>query len=393
VNSEHQLGDGTNTPHAMPTASVHGLTDATVLDSGRSHSCAVRSNGSVRCWGLDSVGQLGDGSRSSELAPVAVAGLERTGRGVTSIAAGAGFSCAQIGGQTARCWGNNFFGQLGEETGPDHIVPTVDCSVSSLTGIRSIRTGGAHACALLADHHAYCWGGNDTGQLADGTTVSTASPWMLPIDGVVDVAAGGTHTCVVVTDGSVHCWGANDAGQLGGMPGARVGGLPAVDHVVTGGAHTCAWANDGPLFCWGANSTGQLGNGTRDNHGPAQVPGLDHVTAAAAGIDIECGLDLARFIACKPTRRDHTCAISDGALWCWGRNDNGELGVGTTMDASSPQRVDRAGTVIAVGAGGIHTCALSAEHVLDCWGGDNYGQLGTTVESWRGVPTLVTGLP
>ena len=314
-NSSGQLGIGAYGDRSMPSEPVVGLGDVVEVAAGYQHTCARRGDGAVYCWGYNLYGQLGDASTTDRRAPVPVLALAAA----SGISLGDYYSCARLVGGTVRCWGQNTSGQLGDGTTSNRYASV---AVSGLTGAEQIDSGGNHSCALVAGGALRCWGLNTTGQLGDGTVMSRTTP-VSPsgLPAVTEVSAGGTHTCVRLPDASVRCWGANMYGQLGDgsmtnrtMPPASAV-LVGVARIDLGNDFSCSAMLDGSARCWGYNAQGQLGDGTygAGNHrlSPTAVLALTDVTV------VSCG-------------NYHACVlVGTGAASCWGYNNGGQLGNGS----------------------------------------------------------------
>jgi len=260
-----QRGDGSFSTFALAPVAVNGLTGAVDLAAGYGHTCALLSNATLRCWGENREGQLGNGTTATPgtAQPVTVNGIS----GVTAFTTGAYHTCALLGDDTLRCWGRNQ-GQLGNGT---YTASSTPVPVSGLTGVAAVSGGGAHTCAVLADGTVWCWGENDFGQLGNGTTTTATTPVQVSgMAGAVSVTAGWRHTCALLGNGTVQCWGHNQFGQLGnGTTTSRttpvpVSGITGAVSVTAGWwHHSCALLGGGTVRCWGANDWGQFGNGTR----------------------------------------------------------------------------------------------------------------------------------
>ncbi len=284
---------------------------------GHNHVCALTTAGGVECWGDDFHGQLGNGKSCGTFCttPVEVTGL---GSGVVAIAAGGEHTCAITASGGLKCWGRNAFGQLGDGTMTSHSTPVDVAGLAS--GVAAVEGGGQSTCAITSLGGLKCWGRNTYGQVGDGTTASRITP-----AGVTGLGSG-------------------------------------VAAVSKGIFHTCALTTGGGLKCWGRNEFGQLGDGTTTNHSvPGDVTGL---TAGVGAVGSGGG-------------GEHTCAITTGGgAKCWGRNDWGQVGDGTTTDRLTPTDVVGLGTgVAAVSEGSFHTCALMTSGGAKCWGANSTGQL------------------
>lgn len=324
INTYGNLGDGTTTSRSLPTQ-VSGLTSGVqTIQVGEYHTCAVVS-GAAKCWGYNGYGGVGDGTTVNRTVPTQVSGLIS---GVQAIAVNHYHSCALLTGGSVKCWGYNGYGQVGDGTTTYRTVPT---QVSGLTsGVAAIITGYQHSCALLTDGSMKCWGYNGYGQIGDGTTTNRTVPTQvsgLTSGGQVTVS-GAHHNCVMLTDGAVKCWGYNGYGGLGDgtfttrkVP-IQVSGLIAGSGVLAltaGWYHSCALLTGGSMKCWGYNGLGQIGDNTLTNRTtPVTVQGLSAaVQSIAAGHHVTCG------------------TVSGGAL-CWGFNTNNQLGNDSVTNRSLP---------------------------------------------------------
>jgi alpha-tubulin suppressor-like RCC1 family protein len=365
------------------------------ITAGKNHSCAISSLGTLYCWGDNSAGQLGNGRMPADSAvasPVAHAdGVLDEQHPAVQVDAGAEHTCAIDLNGTAYCWGSNTDGQLGVGSNTDQATPAAVGSLSDRTLVE-ITTGANHSCAIDDAGAAWCWGDNSAGQLgvpglSPGTTspvrVSTASGMTGP---VVDIAAGGNTTCAVTDAGAAYCWGEGSAGQIGDGAGVdrdqptrvSTGGALSgarVRQITVGDTQACGVDADGGAYCWGDTAGGT--NRTPDRvHAAGVVFG-----ELSAGARHVCGLDR-----------------NSSAAYCWGSDVNGQLGDGSTTHADDPVRVDTGAqspgaTLLDIAGGARHTCALDSRGVSFCWGADDDGQLGTGAAGASIVPAAVAGLP
>lgn len=285
-----QLGDGGNTL-SYSALQVSGFTaNVTALSAGFAHTCGLQNSGAF-CWGDNSVGELGDSTNNDSNTPVAVTGLAA---GVMKVASGTGTSCAVLASGAAMCWGINTSGQLGDGTAvPFSNAPVMAIAANATDIASAVADNPGHTCALVSGG-VKCWGLNTYGQLGDGTVLSRNTPTDVVglTSGVSAIAVGGNHTCAL-KDGGVKCWGKNASGQLGNstddlcIDGSGVvscslspvsvisldRNMSASDHVVSaiaaGNEHSCALLDDQTMMCWGDNSAGQLGN---NSVAPSLVP-------------------------------------------------------------------------------------------------------------------------
>lgn len=377
------------------------------LGTGDDHTCAIREDGALDCWGFAQHGQLGDGSGRLDVGcelrvtegpihptPVRTEAMSA----VRGVAGGALFTCARLEDGTAACWGTGCRGELGDGRLEPAFFPR---PVPMSAGLVAIAAGLEHACALDVGGGSSCWGANDFGQLGLGTTSPLTEPGSttpvptrnLPAE-IFALAAGDAHTCAA-TSSEVWCWGGNGAGQLGdGTTSLRsiaapVVGLPrgAVVSLSAGERFTCASVEGGGVWCWGWNQRHQLGSGHRcdapvdecmRSETPLEVP----LPPSARAYRVACGGGFA-------------CAYGgQGAdasgIWCWGADEVGQLGDGEIGGSRArPARVlDAPESPVEVVLGDNHGCALTVEGAVLCWGRNAQGQLGdgTTVDRSRAAP-------
>jgi alpha-tubulin suppressor-like RCC1 family protein len=387
-NSRGQLGDGggtssgqvsalssTNRPYPNPVQDSlnFGSPPLAKIAGGSGFTCALTRAGGVKCWGRDSYGELGSGISANSDTPINVVGLSS---GVKGLAAGAFHACALTSVGGVKCWGYNYDGQLGNGIttfpGANQNTPVDVVGLSS--GVIELSLGRFHSCALTSTGGVKCWGENVLGALGDGTKITRSAPVNVIglSSGVIGITLGSGFTCALTSVGGVKCWGANPYGQLGNggttasqTPVSVTGLSSGVIGLVAGDNHACALTSAGAVKCWGFNLFGELGDGTNtDRNTPVPVLGLSSgVIGLAAG-------------------SGHTCALTSvGTMKCWGKNDSGQLGDGTTTTRNIPVEVGGLPvSVISLAAGGQHTCAvLAGIGPLRCWGDNSYGQLGLGV--------------
>lgn len=274
-NGYGQLGNGTQT--SSPTATpVNGLSSGVLaIATGAAHTCALLAGGSVRCWGWNVYGALGDGAFDNRSEPYAVSGVQSA----VGLVAGNFHTCALISGGAVKCWGYNAYGSLGDNSTSTSPLPVAVSSLSS--GVASLAAGGDHTCAVGTDSSLKCWGYNFYGQLGDTSTTDRLVP--VSVDGlssnVQSVSVGGTHSCALLTAGAVRCWGQTITGRVSDpvqvTPLPVAGLTSAAVAAAAGGFHSCVTVASGGVKCWGYNGLGQLGNGTgNDSAGPVDVVGF-----------------------------------------------------------------------------------------------------------------------
>ena len=328
--------DSDTSPPSIPSDS-----DAIAVVAGSSHTCALQQTGEIACWGSNEDGQLGDGTNDDSEVPVPVMGIDDA----TAIAAGGdlasnGHSCALRRDGTISCWGNNRAGQLGNGQSNDGESSSAPVQVAGIDDATAIAAGQDHSCALHQTGAVSCWGENFSGQLGNGQSghyVRSSVP--VKVTGITDataIAAGRYHSCALHRGGTVSCWGGNSSGQLGNEQSGgtnyygssvpvRVVGITDATAITASGVHSCALHQDGTISCWGWNDDGQLGNVTyADSSVPVRVFSITDATAITAS-------------------RHHSCALhQNGTVSCWGRNGSGQLGNGQSgrnVRSPAPVRV------------------------------------------------------
>ncbi len=335
-NRDGELGDGSRTDRRLPVRVVSDSGFASASGGG-GHTCAVTAGGSPYCWGFNLSGQLGDGGAASAPTPIAVAG----GLTLVAVEAGGAFTCGLAADSTAWCWGWGAYGQLGNGERADRSVPVAVGGGGGTLKFLAVSPGTRHACGLASDSTAWCWGGNGAGELGNGSAADTVLP--APVSGgrkFVAVSAGFDHTCALEASGDAYCWGANSLGQLGdtlvtnALVPNRVTGSIAFVSISAGAAHNCGLTATGAGYCWGSDASGQLGSqpaalcaagaGTLlCTPVPARVTGGLIFRSISAGTQHSCGL------------------TTDNVAYCWGLNDRGQLGDGSTRGSVTPVRVGK----------------------------------------------------
>lgn len=408
-----------------------GSLTASAVAPGGNHTCALLTDGSVRCWGDSFWGQAGTGMRfHGSRVPGAAIALSSS---AVQVVSGYRHSCALLDDGTVQCWGADEYSQLGISEWRGHFrqilehyetVPTDTINLPA--GDPVVHLAAAHhaTCATLQSGAVHCWGqafggalGRPTvvgdggaGWSAFGAYIGDESP---NLRGLTDAHMGSAHGCGLI-DGGAWCWGRDFRGQVG--DGQRetlyfaqnpsqndnvltaddptvlhqVIGLQAgVTRVVTGAEHSCAILQNGQVRCWGANRMGQLGF---DGEYPAEIAGegVDSVTSFEADPVDVC---LERPTVDLALGGAHTCALLDtGRVWCWGSANHGKLGTGHYhLDSPVPAQVPGLEDVVEIESRHMHTCAVTATGQVYCWGLNYYGQIGDGTAQDQAQPTLVTG--
>jgi alpha-tubulin suppressor-like RCC1 family protein len=311
---------------------------------------------------------------------------------VVDIAAGGGTTCAARRSGEALCWGWGSDGQLGNGTNAQMaLTPT---KVSGFGDAIAVAVGGVFACGLhLFGGTVSCWGRGSDGELGNGSTADSNVP--VPVTGLTNaiaISAGSYHACALLGSGAIECWGRGGAGQLGdgnstdSSTPVTVKSSAVWTHVSAGNNETCAIDNASEALCWGDNYDGQLGAGLDPS--VSSVPGpLLKVTTGLAGPPLTP-------ISSIGTGNTHACAVAANQGYCWGEQDDGELGTGVTYPAYSDVALPVSGFNKAgeISSGSYFSCATLALGGVDCWGRNGFGQLGNGTTTPSSIPVVVSGL-
>lgn len=400
LNSSGQVGDGTLVDRNAP-APVSGGHSFTSLARGGGHSCGRTTGSGLYCWGGTPATVLGIGESMRRRTPTAVMG----GLMFQSVKAGRRWSCGVTLAGTGYCWGENSEGQLGDGTLTERWVPTAVAGGLTWTSIAP-GGGGGGTCGVATGGVGYCWGG------------TTATPG--PIPGgltVAEVDPGVDHACVQTPAGELYCWGANDAGQLGdstntarAVPALVAGGYTWTQFSA-GAGHSCGVDENGVGRCWGTQLG--LGNGGIDRNYPDSISLAQSFTSVVTNDsgDDSCGVTTSGEAWCWGSMTasnvpvpvpgghqfaavtigtTHVCGLTTGGqVLCWGDNNYAQLGDGTTVSRTTPAPVGGGQTFSRVSAGEIQTCAVDPGGVAYCWGGNDNGALGIGTAATMPSPVQV----
>ena len=380
-----KMGNGLLSDQTTPVAVTQGGVTFASISAGASHTCASTSGGQAYCWGYGGNGRLGNGSTSDQATPVAVTQTSFT---LSSIFAGASHTCGLTNGGQAYCWGYGFGGRLGNNSTATQNTPVPVTQGGGLT-FASIAVGGSHTCGLDGAGKGYCWGANMYGQLGDGTVASrliptAINPGSIVFSSIATTGANSNSMCAAeAATQKVWCWGQRSGGRLGDGKTLGQAGTPTLVSQTginfvstsTGLQQSCGLASGGQAYCWGYGGQGRLGTGSvNDQTTPTAV-----VQGGASYTSLSTGYS-------------HTCAVaSGGQAYCWGDNNNGRLGNGSTTDSTTPVAVTQGGVTFAsIRVGYYHSCALTSGGQAYCWGYGLNGRLGNGGTGDQTTPVAVT---
>jgi alpha-tubulin suppressor-like RCC1 family protein len=354
------------------------------VSAGRYHSCAIKKDGRMFCWGRGANGRLGRGNTTDSKVPVAVASEDMDW---TSVSANEDHTCAISSEGRLYCWGMGNNGRLGNGNTSDRQVPTE--VTGGHTDWSVVTTGYQHTCAIRSTTSTlYCWGNGGNGRLGTGSTSTTHVPLAvvapLSSSGFTTVSAGDRHTCAISTDQKAWCFGDGGFGRLGNgddnqsSSPVQVSGQEAQWlQIEAGEHHSCGLTTSGRIFCWGWGNDGRLGRGSNSSSDvPVEVSG-NHTTWTSLSVGYQ-----------------HACAVRGVAsvkeLTCWGDGSYGKLGLGSSSDVSVPTTVSLGDDDwIDVDAGRFHTCARKGLGSIFCWGYGGHGRLGNGSTSSEDTPVEV----
>ncbi|MFC3788619.1 OmpL47-type beta-barrel domain-containing protein [Paenibacillus sp. GCM10012307] len=423
-----QLGDGTKNKRKVPVQVAH-MEGISEIFAGEYYSMAVKRNGSVWAWGINSYGQLGDGTTVNKITRNLVNGIPYPTDNIAPSAPGSLIVAGKTSNTVVLSWneatdnhavkeyliyqGSTLSGTVGVDGNtidmattytPTSLTPgstytfsvkardyagnlsASSNTVSATTEISfplALSAASNHTLVLKSDGSIWGWGSNSNGQLGNlAGNSSTIPKQTVNLTSVISISAGDTHNLALMSDGTVWSWGGNSSGQLGNTTASmrfdpqKIEGLNSIIAVSAGHTHSLALKSDGTVWSWGSNAFGELGQGTTGNpsYTPKQILSLSGVKSISAGFFF------------------NLVTKTDGTIWAWGSNSKGQLGNGTTTNASIPFQLTNLSNVIDISAGGYHSLALQQGGTVWAWGYNNSGQLGDGTKTDKKTPVLVNSL-
>ena len=370
------------------------------LTMSRRHGCALRSGGEVKCWGEGANGKLGNDASNNQSYPVSVVNGDGSVTPLTDIiqvTSGDDYSCALTSQGEVKCWGAADKNKLGDGSSSghkDYPVSVLDGG-SNLGGVVQISSGHHHTCALTREGNVKCWGDSVNGRLGNISSLT----------GIVQVSSGGAHSCALTEEGKVKCWGYGAKGRLGNrsivdssdpvwVQNETEGILRGVVQLSTGLDHSCALLENFIIKCWGNNDQGQLGVNDITPSERHFAGGITNPQSLGSAVSVKAG-------------RAFTCALlSDGKVKCWGENNKKELGRLTQSSSNNlPEFVvsesgeGNLGGIVQIVLGSLDdnsdksssVCALHSTGGVRCWGDGAYGKLLSGASSESAVPIVALG--
>ncbi|GAB2857631.1 hypothetical protein GCM10027277_27560 [Pseudoduganella ginsengisoli] len=383
------VGIGTDTVTAT-MGSLSGSTTVTVkgkwdaVSANGNHTLALRGDGALYAWGFNRQGQLGDGTNLDHASPTLVTPPAKVKLPWKQVAQGEFHTLAVDSDGILWGWGFNQNGQLGDGSLVDKTTPVQIGTIKW----SQIAAGKSHSMGIDKDGALYAWGRNANGQLGDNTRSDRLVPTKITVlvTGKAltwsSIAAGGSHSMARALDGSLYVWGGNAKSQLGNgattdllVPFKLSTGTASWASVAAGGTHSLAVQTNGTLWAWGDNSSGQLGVATTNTAVTATAP--TQVGTATTWSKIAAGLA-------------HSLAVrTDGTLWGWGANSNGQVGNGSTVNVGAPVQIGTDINWVTVEAGNAHSAALQKDNSVWLWGRNTEGQLGNGTQADVTAPAVL----
>jgi len=390
TNGSGRLGDGSttqrNTPVAVSTSGALSGKTVTKITAGSGHTCAIAS-GAAYCWGDDTNGTLGnDTSYTGSTTPVAVntSGV-MSGKTIVDIAAGNQAACALASDSTAFCWGSGGSGQLGNNATPTNSpVPVQVYSSGDISGktLTELSAGTNKACAIDTNNDAYCWG---SGPVGDGSGSNKSVPTKVTgsstLNGmqITKIANGTTGTCFLNSLNRLYC---NSSSAI----------------ILGDNTTNTSSAPVEVLFSQAFNAPNYRFYANADSATPgsplAGINSTTTLTSYGEAFRVRMGVKTTTQLGGIVSGDGYSCSMSDGKAYCWGDNTYGQLGNNSTSQSNVPVAVDTSGalsgkTILAISAGNSHVCAIASDNQAYCWGNNNNGQLGNNSTSESHVPVAV----
>jgi alpha-tubulin suppressor-like RCC1 family protein len=425
-NNYGQLGDNSTTDRLTPVnvklSDGNNLDNVSSISSNKYTSCAVLNSNSAHCWGYGAQGQIGVGSYNNFNYATLINYSSIT---FNLIANGPSFTCGIITDGSVRCWGLESYGERGDSvSGNSRITP--DTTVHNISSAIDLDLGEYHACSIDNSSKIWCWGRNNYGQIGFGSSTSeyTSPVEVIGITNAVEVDLGGEFSCARLSDKTVKCWGYLANGRLGygvGPVSAPVYNVSAAKEISMGTNHSCVLNDNGTVKCWGEGDNGRLGDGYQtDRTYPVDVYNLSNASQIVTGYDFTCALRSDSNIACWGNNTDgiagtwgeltytptnipsisdvkaldagnsHVCALlNSGGIKCWGSGTHGQLGNLIASTNETPQTVYSIDSATSIGLGKYHSCAVLDNNYVVCWGWGGAGQLGNNKENSNSIPVRV----
>ena len=376
-NEKRQLGIETSEDNVNIPTTVKTI-DLNMISAGDSHNCIIDSDNNLFCMGYNYEWELGIGENEYFYTPQEIS----YSKSVSHFSSGGRSSCLIDSDNHLYCFGESKDGKLGLGANTKAYYNTPQ-EVDNSNTWKDLSLNLKHSCGIQTDGSLYCWGDNSNYQLGIGSSTSQSSP-VLVGDGTenwFDISTGSSHSCAIKGTGELNCWGYNNRHQVNSSSSTYIATPAKVNDdldwasVTSGVYHNCAIKSNGELYCWGYNSYGQLGLGTSSTYENITIVGTDTdwSIVSAGGY--------------------HSCGIKEnGTLWCWGDNNKGQLGLGSSGGSHySPEQVGSDTNWVKISSGYRYSCAIKSDNTLYCWGSNQYGRLGDGSSTDSSTPVQVQG--